>query len=115
MKKDTRYRQPSGLEWKIFKKLPLALVASTAIPLLMSLMVRYLPTSRTVDAQAKVEQSVDIFAIAVGLTLWTAVFTVAIGCIVVIVMKGPRYSADSYDLQDRNHPEEDKRRNRRDD
>ncbi len=110
MKKDPRYRQASGLEWQIFKKLPLALLASTVIPVLMSLLVRFYPTSKDIDAQIKIEQSVDIFAVAVGITLWTAVFTVAIGCIVVIVMKGPRYTADSYNLQDRNYPEDDNKK-----
>jgi hypothetical protein len=29
---------------------------------------------------------------------WTLVFTVAIGCVIVVLMKGPAYVADAYPL-----------------
>lgn len=47
---------------------------------------------------------VDITSIAIVVTVWTAVFTVAIGCFVVVMMKGPGYVADAYELVDTEHP-----------
>jgi hypothetical protein len=40
-------------------------------------------------------------------TVWTAVLTIAIGCFVVVVMKGPAYVADRYPLQDADEPAQD--------
>jgi len=42
----------------------------------------------------------------VGLMIlfWTALFTVAIGAFVVMVMKGPAYVADAYPLSDSDRP-----------
>ena len=37
-------------------------------------------------------------------TAWTAAFTVAIGCLIVMVMKGPAYVADKYPLSDADEP-----------
>ena len=34
----------------------------------------------------------------------TAVFTVTIGCIIVVLMKGPAYVADAYKLDDSEQP-----------
>jgi hypothetical protein len=36
--------------------------------------------------------------------LWTAVFTVAVGCAIVWIMKGPAYVADPYPLSDSEQP-----------
>ncbi len=97
-------REPSGLEWVIFKRLPKWLLAGTVIPLLMSVLVRWLPMQGSAFEVAKHQTSIDILAIAIGVTAWTAVFTVAIGCIIVIVMKGPAYVADAYKLNDSERP-----------
>ena len=93
-------REPPGLEWTIFKKLPMALLGSTLVPVFLALGARILPYGGgTLDA-AKHVKHMDITAIALGITLWTGVLTVAIGCIVVIVMKGPAYVADPYFMED---------------
>ncbi len=102
-KKSNNQRYVPGLEWVILKKLPKYLIAGTLIPALMSAMVRFSPFQFGNDV-VKQQMSVDILAIAIVITVWTAVFTIAIGCIVVWVMKGPTYTADSYKLQDSNHP-----------
>ncbi len=97
-------RQPSGLEWVILKRLPKWLLAGTVIPLLMSVMVRLLPLEGSSTEIVKQQTGIDILAIAIGVTAWTAVFTVAIGCVIVVVMKGPAYVADAYKLRDANRP-----------
>jgi hypothetical protein len=94
-------REPPGLERKLLRKLPMVLLGSTAVPLLLSVGGRWFPPEGTRQELYKYATSVDIFAISLGLTLWTAVFTVAIGCIVVVVMKGPAYVADAYPLEGR--------------
>jgi hypothetical protein len=97
-------REPPGLEWVLLKKLPMILLGGTLVPLFVSLGSRLYPPSGTPSEIAKQLKTVDIFAFATGLTLWTAVFTVALGCVVVMLMKGPAYVADAYDLSDAERP-----------
>ena len=42
-----------------------------------------------------------------AITAWTAVFTIAIGCTIVMLMKGPAYVADRYPLSDADEPRRD--------
>ena len=98
-------RAAPGLEWIILKKLPLALIAGALIPLALSVVNRLFPPAGTVDQIAKHINSMDIIAIAIAVTVWAAVLTVAIGCIVVVIMKGPAYVADAYEVRDAEYPE----------
>lgn len=95
--------EPPGLELVILRKLPLALLVGTLIPAGLSLIVRLLPAAAGIDAAKRIT-TVDIYAFATVLTCWTAVFTVAIGCVVVFVLKGPAYVADAYPLDDAPRP-----------
>ncbi len=70
----------------------------------MPVLVRILPSAEDVN-RAKHIKSVDIFAIATEITLITAVFTVAIGCVIVHIMKGPAYMADSLPVEHRDRPD----------
>ena len=85
---------PRGLEWRIWRKLPLALLASIVIPAGLAIGTRLSPPTGTTYEVARTTATVDIFAIALLLTAITAVVTVGIGCIVVMIMKGPAYIAD---------------------
>ena len=96
-------RVPPGLEWQILKKLPHITLAGLLIPVALAVLVRVLPVQQGVDA-AKHVKTVDIFAIATAITFLTAVLTVAIGCFVVYIMKGPAYVADAYPLQHSDRP-----------
>ena len=102
-------KTPPGLEVKIWKKLPLITLVGTLAILAMPVLVRVLPGSPEVD-QAKHIKRVDIFAIATEITLITAVFTVAIGCVIVHIMKGPAYVADSLPVEHADRPTPDKKR-----
>ena len=97
-------REVPGLEWAILKKLPLTLLLGTIFPLVISLVNRWIPPEGTAVQIAKHINIVDIISIANVITVWTAVFTVAIGCFVVVVMKGPGYVADAYELVDAERP-----------
>ena len=104
IKKSSRHGEAPGLERVILGKLPLYSLGGTLIPVFMSLLARCFPRQTESSLLGKQIMTVDIFAIAIGITAWTAVLTVAIGCIIVIVMKGPQYTADSYHIDDSEFP-----------
>ena len=103
-------RQPSGLEWVILKKLPIFLLGGTAIPLFVSIGSRLYPQQGTAIQIAEHLTGIDILSIATAVTVWMAGFIVAIGCFVVVLMKGPAYVADAYPLSDSEQPITDKAR-----
>lgn len=94
---------PPGLEWRILRRLPRITLVGLLIPVAMAVLVRVLPAEQGIDI-AKQVRSVDIFAIATAISFATAVLTLAIGCIVVYIMKGPAYVADAYPLQHSDRP-----------
>lgn len=100
-------RSPPGLERKIWRRLPAALAAGTAIPLLSYLYARMFPSPALGETLEKYLTGVEIAAFATAITAWTAVFTVAIGCVIVMLMKGPAYVADQYPLSDADEPRRD--------
>ena len=96
-------RVPPGLEWQILRRLPLITLVGSLIPVALAVLVRVLPSDPGIDVVKHIK-TVDIFAIATAITFLTAVFTVAIGCVVVYIMKGPAYVADAYPLQHSDYP-----------
>jgi hypothetical protein len=102
-------REPPGLEWVILKKLPMILAAGTLLPLFISMANRFFPPEGATALVAKHIRTVDILCISTTLAVWTAAFTVAIGCFVVWVMKGPTYVADSYEVVDSETPRRPRR------
>ena len=99
-------RSASGAEWVIWRKLPLIFVIGTALPL-AGLLVLHLMTDVTAPADARWLQMADYLVTGVVLVHWTAVFTVAIGCVIVMLMKGPAYVADGYPVSHSDQPQAD--------
>ena len=97
-------RAPPGLEWYILRRLPLLTLLGTLIPTACYLYALWFPHSAGTDGLEKQLSGVAIAAIATVITVWTAAFTVAIGCAVVWIMKGPAYVADRYPLIDADAP-----------
>jgi len=97
-------RSPAGLEWQIWKRLHIILAAGTLLPLLASAGAYVLDGLETTRA---LEQ---FFYVMVGLVVlhWTLVLTLAIGCVIVMLMKGPAYVADAYAMEE---PTRDKEAN----
>ena len=62
---------------------------------------RLFPADATAAEITKYQTSIEILSISLFLT----VFTVAIGCITVVLMKGPAYVADVYKLEDADKPD----------
>jgi hypothetical protein len=93
-------RSPAGLEWDIWKKLPHICATGTVLPLLASAGAYLLDDIEATTRNARaVEQ---FFYVMVGLVVfhWTLVLTLAIGCAIVMLMKGPAYVADAYVMEE---------------
>lgn len=97
-------REPPGIELDILRRMPKIVLFGTAAPFLLSGLIRLWLAGDPGFDVAKRIASVDIFAIAVTITFWTAVVTVSIACFIVFVMKGPGYVADAYHLNDAARP-----------
>jgi hypothetical protein len=97
-------RAPPGLERVIWRRLPIALVLSILVPAALSAGTRLFPPQGSAYEIARTTGAVDIFSIALCLTSLAAVVTVAIGCIVVMIMKGPAYVADGIELESPSRP-----------
>lgn len=98
-------RSEPGLERTILRQLPAGLVAGTLLPLLAYGIAWLFPELGGEIRAEKFLKNVGIGAIAAAVTAWTAVFTLAIGCAIVVLMKGHAYVADRYDLVDAESPD----------
>lgn len=99
-------RSAPGLEWALWRRLPAILAWGTVLPLL-SWLIAWLATGA--DPAGPIEPPLLRFGfVMIGVTLlhWTLVLTAAIGCAIVLLMKGPRYTADPYPLPDADAPRE---------
>jgi hypothetical protein len=96
-------RSASGLEWKLWRKLPLIFLVGTTIPLAAAIALHVL-TDKDSLAQARWLQIMDYVVAGVVIFHWTAVATIAIGCVVVMVMKGPGYVADGMEVSHSDRP-----------
>ena len=115
MSKLHNHRYPPGMEREILRKIPRYFLASLVIPLFMVIFVRIpliedLFTS-TVKEAAKFHNTIDFLAIAIFVSFLPVFLTVTIGCLIVILMKGPAYIADSYDLNDADKPDDEDKEN----
>ncbi len=105
MKKLPGYvRTPYGMELKILRKTPLAFFYSGIVIGIFVLVAHWMPPSGTPEEIHKYLEMVNILGIALLITVWTAIFTVAIGAFVVYLMKGPAYVADGLDVSDSDKP-----------
>jgi hypothetical protein len=102
-------RSPYGLECRILKRLPIALLGVTVVPLLLVLFTRWIPPTGPAEAVTKQLLLTEIWAWSFAITGWSIIFTLAIGCAIVWVMKGPGFVADAYALSDADLPSEDRK------
>ena len=99
-------REPAGLEWKVLKKIPTILIAGTVLPALYAFAARWFITGDDAVAVAKMIQLNDYLALGLVIFHWAVVLTVTIFCVIVMLMKGPAYVADRYDLPDSPKPKD---------
>ena len=86
-------QSPSGFEWVLLKKIPLIFFISGLAPCAIMLKL-YLMNDILNAEQLKIIYQ----CLGALFSTWFFVGTVAIGSVVVIVMKGPAYVADPYEL-----------------
>lgn len=96
-------RYASGLEWKLWRRLPWILLIGTALPIAVMAVLHWLGDEDN-PAEARRLQMLDYIVAGVVIFHWTLVFTVAFGCIVVMVMKGPGYVADALEVSHSDRP-----------
>ena len=90
-------QSPSGFEWVLLKKIPHILLLTSLPP--CAVMFNLYFFNDTINA----EQFKTIYqCLGILFSLWFFIGTVTIGCIVVIIMKGPAYVADPYELPQEN-------------
>lgn len=94
-----------GLERRILQKLPGALLTGNVLPILAAAAMRWLPSPESGAAIAKRFQLIDALAAGLIVTCWFAALALAIGCLIVVVTKGPVRTADSYPLIDFDRPD----------
>ena len=92
---------PYGLECRVLRHLPAALLAGTAVPALVSVLTHAAlalwADAETADWQRQL-QLVDFMLIGLASLVWALALPLTIGCVIVWLMKGPAYVADAYEL-----------------
>ncbi len=92
-------RSAPGWEQIIWRRLPAILWWGTLVPLGFSLLNHLLsPPDAGSGATAAALLLWDYKMAGVVVLHWTLVLTLALGCFIVRVMKGPAYVADAYPL-----------------
>lgn len=99
---DRKY--PPGLEWTLFRKLPWLTLAGFAVIGALFGLVRMWPWEGDAKQIANLIQRMDFALIGAAIFHLTMMLTLLIGCVVVLIMKGPRYTADSYPVSDSERP-----------
>lgn len=99
-------RSAPGLEWALWRRLPAVLAWGTALPALPLAWSWW--ASGATGAEAVDPDALRLQYVLIGVIVlhWTLMLTVAIGCAIVLLMKGPRYEADAYPLPDADRPRE---------
>jgi hypothetical protein len=77
----------------------------------MVMLVRLSPIesllASTAEEVIKLHTTIDFLSIALFVAILPIILTLLIGCIIVILMKGPAYIADAYDVNDAEKPADD--------
>jgi uncharacterized BrkB/YihY/UPF0761 family membrane protein len=94
-------RSPPGREWTLFKRLPAILLLGTALPIGLVLALWWAAPGQPTAPEERDLLLWTYRLIGLVVLHWTLVLTVAIGCVIVLLMKGPAYVADAYPLPTR--------------
>lgn len=88
---ESRPTAPPGLERVIWRRIPVVLFWGTALPLLFTwLRHDAAPPAPDYETVQRLQQG-DYTVFGFILIYWSVVLTVGIGCVIVMVMKGPVY------------------------
>jgi hypothetical protein len=89
-------RSLPGREWALWKRLPAILGWGTALPLAVAFCFWWLAPALPTAGEDRALWLVIYGLFGLVILHWTLVLTVAIGCAIVMVMKGPAFVADAY-------------------
>lgn len=95
-------RAPPGMEREILRRIPAALTIGLAILVLPSLYMRLAGHSSWNISQSV--SMVDIYAMGAILFYCNVIAFIFFAALIVMLMKGPAYVADAYDLSDADSP-----------
>lgn len=90
----------------IWRKLPHVFAIGTLLPLL-GLGVLHWSTGSSSAADERWLQMANFLVTGLVIFHWTAVLTVGIGCVIVMLMKGPAYVADGFEVSHSDLPRAD--------
>ena len=97
-------RAPAGLEWRLIRKLPrLTWLGLLALLLLWGALHAWPFDGDPHDIERRL-RAFNYMLIGLAIFHITMVVTVALGCLIVMIMKGPQYTSDSYPVQDAERP-----------
>lgn len=97
-------RSAPGLEWVLWKKLPLIWLLGVALPLLLVGLAYWAsPELQTPDAERELTQW-WYMAIGWAILYSALVLTLGIGCVIVMLMKGPAFVADGLEVPHTDNP-----------
>jgi len=88
-------RSSYGVEWLILRKIHLITLLGTLLPM-MFLGFVYL----ALDMNSHDFKLLEFFIISLIILHWTFMMVIGIGCLIIVLMKGPAYVADAYYLPD---------------
>lgn len=97
-------RAATGMEWRLWRKLPLIGLAGTVLPLLVLGLVHLGADAQPDAAQARWLQMMNYIVGGLIAFHWSMVVTAGIGCVIVMIMKGPGYVADGYRVSHSDQP-----------
>lgn len=95
---------PYGFEWRLLRLMPTVCIAGTVLPALAAFVARFLITGSSEAELVRRIQMFDFLMIGLVIFIWTLVLTLAIGCVIVWLMKGPAYVADGYEVSHSDEP-----------
>lgn len=95
-----------GLEWAIWRRLPALLAWGIVLPVVFAVVRRWASAPAT-PAQERLLLVGDYTLVGFVVLYVSLLAAVAVGCLVVIVMKGPARVADAYPVNDRSTPAPD--------
>jgi hypothetical protein len=97
-------RTPYGVERSILRRLPSIAVAGSVLPGIALIALWLTQGPDVTAAQQRDFWQLAYMVLGFVILHWTLVFTVAIGCVIVMIMKGPAYVADAYPVSHSDQP-----------
>lgn len=104
VKQEPVRREPPGLEWRLLRRLPLIFVAGLALLGAAMLVVRAIIDEEPRFKAAAAIRQADYALLGAAFYFVDLLLVVALGCVIVIIMKGPHYVADSYTIPHADRP-----------